>query len=753
MADGIVQVPPDSTGKKVDAASLDVGANTVMRQRIVIGDNSATAQFATVTGGALTVTGNINVSAMPAVVLAAGAANIGTLNGISATVTVVVGTPFTVNNISAAVVLAAGTANIGAVSNAAGTALMGAVSLAAGTANIGFINNISAPVVLAAGAANIGYINAISATVVVSGAVSLAAGTNVIGDINNISRTVQVAIGTPFILQGISTTVNTVAVISAFLDGSGQSRNLVDSANLALRVNIVAGAGAGANPVSIAAGTSNIGFINNISATVVVAGTVSLGAGSALIGAVSLAAGTANIGFINNISASVQVATGATADFNTLASADQVQTLPIFGIALPASGGAVAGGTPTNPLSVKVEAISGTASVVLAAGAANIGTINNISAAVSVTLPANIGTVNNISAAVVLAAGSNNIGTINNISAAVSVTLPANIGVVNNISAAVVLAAGTNLIGAVSNAAGTALMGAVSLAAGTANIGFLNNISATVIIAGEIANGASLSTTNKPVLIGGNDSAGGAGGIMRTLLLDTSGRLILGASTNNIGAVSNAAGTALMGAVSLAAGTANIGFINNISATLSTVLAAGTANIGTINNISAAVVLAAGTANIGAVSVAAGTALMGAVSLAAGTANIGFINNISATVNVVLANTPILGVPSASHGPVTITVSTSAAVVLIAAPQLTGATPTIYITQLVITNAGTVSTLARLGTSASPSCVLAFVASAGGGAVINFDPPWKFSASATAIASVKPNSTGNVYIMANFFVQ
>lgn len=36
MADGIVQVAPDSTGKIIDTSELTVGANTVERQRIVI---------------------------------------------------------------------------------------------------------------------------------------------------------------------------------------------------------------------------------------------------------------------------------------------------------------------------------------------------------------------------------------------------------------------------------------------------------------------------------------------------------------------------------------------------------------------------------------------------------------------------------------------------------------------------------------------------------------------------------------------
>lgn len=46
MADGIVQVAPDSTGKKIDSSELTVGANTVERQRIVIADDSTAASLA-----------------------------------------------------------------------------------------------------------------------------------------------------------------------------------------------------------------------------------------------------------------------------------------------------------------------------------------------------------------------------------------------------------------------------------------------------------------------------------------------------------------------------------------------------------------------------------------------------------------------------------------------------------------------------------------------------------------------------------
>lgn len=307
MADSSIRVPPDSTGSRVDCASLDVSTVAVMRQRIVIGDNSAVAEFAVVSAGSL----QVSFPSPPTIQAISAAVTVTGGVAISGTAQVAIGTPFTVNNISA--------------------------------------------------------------TVTVAGVVGLTAGTAVIGDLNAISRTVQVAVGTPFT--------------------------------------------------------------------------------------------------VNNISASVVVATGATADFNTLASADQVQTLPIFGIALPAAGGAVAWDSRVT--------LSGTGSVILAAGAANIGIVNNISATVNVVVGAgtsNIGFINNISATVTVAgvvgltAGTAVIGDINAISRTVQVAI-ATPFTVNNISATVVVAGAVTI----------SLTPSVVLAAGVANIGIVNNISATVV--------------------------------------------------------------------------------------------------------------------------------------------------------------------------------------------------------------------------------------------------------------------------------
>lgn len=234
--DGSVIVPPDSTGKRIDCASLSAGGATVYRQRVVISDGTRSANFAvcsagslqttvqntvtvqgqiSVTGsvavsntvtvqgqvsvtGSVAISNNINISAMPNVVLAAGANNIGTINNISANVTVV---------------------------NAAGTANIGAVSIAAGTAKVGFIGKISAAVALAAGAANIGTINNISAAVV------LAAGTNNIGTINNISAAVTLANGA---------TVNISTMPAVALAAGAANIGTIQAISATVNVNLAA---------------------------------------------------------------------------------------------------------------------------------------------------------------------------------------------------------------------------------------------------------------------------------------------------------------------------------------------------------------------------------------------------------------------------------------------------------------------------------------------------------------------------------
>jgi hypothetical protein len=324
-----------------------------------------------------------------------------------------------------------------------------------------------------------------------------------------------------------------------------------------------------------------------------------------------------------------------------------------------------------------INAISRTAcvtgSIALIAGTANIGSINNISA--TVTVQGNIGISSmpnvNISTmpAVVLAAGAANIGFINGISATVNVAGTFTIGTINNISATVIaqITSSVNL--------NISAMPAVALAAGAANIGTINGISATVLAA-------------------------------VTGTVNISGSVL----------------AAVTGSVTINAGSNNIGTINNISAAI--VLAAGSANIGTINGISAAVVLAAGAANIG------------------------FINKISAGVRTYQGS---LAVPSASHGPKVVTLSTSAAVALVAAP---GAALSIYIDNIVVTNgSGTLTRVDIYDASNTAACIVCgFAAASGGGFSTNLNPPAKVSANTALNVRVKPN-VADVIVTINFHVE
>lgn len=506
MADGTIQVPPDSTGSKVDGASLPVGGNTVIRQRMVIGDNSATAQFATVTGGALLVVhnGSVNISAMPTVTVTGGVA------------------------ISGTVVLAAGTANIGSINNISATL---STVLAAGTANIGTINNISAAVVLAAGANNIGTINNISAAVVVT----LPAN---IGIVNSISAPVVLAAGAANIgsINGISATVNTSSVVTGFSDPSGTTRNVVDSANLALRVNVVAGSAGGPSMVdntTFSTGASNLapaGFIFfSASATVVTDG---------------------------------RLAAGRITDSR----AQHVNLRNNAGTEI---------GTATTPLSVKVENTSATAAVVIAAGAANIGFLNHISATVNCVVT-----------------------------------------------------------------------------------GFRDNSGNTIQIV---------------------DSANIA---LRVAGYGTLGSLPIG------------------------------GFIDGS---------------GTNRNVVDSVNLA--------LRVTVTTPLN--------------INAISQTVTVTTALPWVIAQPSASHGPITVVASTSAQATLIAAP---GAGLHIYVTELVLTNAGSALTGAQVGPTGSAGQVTMVVGATGGNARMSFDPPWKLQSNTAAVCKLDPSPGGNFYFVVNFFV-
>lgn len=123
--------------------------------------------------------------------------------------------------------------------------------------------------------------------------------------------------------------------------------------------------------------------------------------------------------------------------------------------------------------------------------------------------------------------------------------------------------------------------------------------------------------------------------------------------------------------------------------------------------------------------------------------------NISATANVSIRSIYVTGaVPSASRGPRSVLVSTSANATLIAAP---GAGFAIYVTQVNCTNASGVNTRARLGTSASIGQVTMMMAQSGGGFVAQYIPVWKLSTNEALVGSVKPNASEGIFNI-HFFV-
>ncbi len=292
MSDSFIQVPIDSLGKQVDTAQLPVGGQTVQRQRIVIGDNSATAQFATVTAGALLVTGTVS--------LGASTANIGTIN-----------------NISAAVVLAAGAANVGTINNISATVVTGLSYVIEKTSNsqvqVGDSANAAIRVNIVAGAAAGGTAQTDRAAFTEATTALTPAG-GVFSDVR--SAVAEDAVAALRITNQAGLHVNLRNAAGAEYTAANPLSVKVENQSATLNVQLVAGT-ALVGAVSLAAGTANIGFINGISAPVV------LGAETALIGAISIAAGTSNIGFINGISATVTIAgrisLGAgTANFGTL---------------------------------------------------------------------------------------------------------------------------------------------------------------------------------------------------------------------------------------------------------------------------------------------------------------------------------------------------------------------------------------------------------------------------------------------------
>jgi hypothetical protein len=176
---------------------------------------------------------------------------------------------------------------------------------------------------------------------------------------------------------------------------------------------------------ALPAGTNNIGDVDVLTLPALVAGTANIGdvdiasiaAGDNNIGNVdivtlpALVAGTANIGDVDVVSLPAATNAGATAktlDYDTGAGTDTVTS---FGVLLPKSGGAVAGGTSTDPIrtdptGTTTQPVSGTVTANLAAGTNNIGDVDVLS----------------------IAAGDNNIGNVDIVTLPALVAGTANIG-------------------------------------------------------------------------------------------------------------------------------------------------------------------------------------------------------------------------------------------------------------------------------------------------------------------------------------
>lgn len=201
MAAGYVQVPPDSSGQRIDMISLSVGGIDVVRQTFALANDAAGQTIAQVQAT------SASANAIGLVV-----------RPCTATVALVTGSTIGISSISGLPAVAI-----------SGTALVaGVVSLAAGTAVIGDLNAISRTVQVAI--ATPFTLQGISTTVQVAIATPYI--------LQGISTTVQVAIATPFTIQGISTTVSTVTNITAISAGVSIAINAI-SAGVTIGINSI----------------------------------------------------------------------------------------------------------------------------------------------------------------------------------------------------------------------------------------------------------------------------------------------------------------------------------------------------------------------------------------------------------------------------------------------------------------------------------------------------------------------------------
>lgn len=282
---------------------------------------------------------------------------------------------------------------------------------------------------------------------------------------------------------------------------------------------------------SLPAGTNNIGDVDVLTLP-------------------ALPAGTNNIGDVDVLTLPATTNAGATAKTSDYDSGAGTDTVTMFGLALPASGGAVQGGTATNPVrtdptGTTTQPVSGTVTANLAAGTNNIGDVDILT----------------------IAAGDNNIGNVD------IVTVPAPLSTTGGgtEAAALRVTIATDSTGVVSiddNGGSITVDGSVSITGAVD----------TELTTADLDTGAGTDTRAVVGLVG---SASGGGQLIPGSATDG---LLVNLGTNNDVTVT---GTVT---ANLAAGTNNIGDIDVLS------IAAGDNNIGNVDIVTMPnVTLAAGT--------------------------------------------------------------------------------------------------------------------------------------------------------------
>lgn len=389
---GSVTVPPDSTGKIIDCTSLSVGGVVAMRQRVIIADPTSSAGFASVTSGRL----NVNVGGL-----------------VSLTGTVVV----------------AGTVSL-ADGAAVNISTMPAVSIAAGTNQIGYLQKISAAVVIAS-LNGLGKIDGISAAVVLAAGAAHVGEVSVVGAVT-VSNSVNVN-------GGVAISGTASVVVGGFLDPSGQQRNVVDSANTALRVNVVAGgAGGGAVFGQVANGAS----LSTTNLPVLMGGTDSAGGGVAR----TILTDTTGRLIVGSVGGTVVVAGNVSATIIGTPTIQGNVSATIIG-SVNVNGGVAISGTAVTVCSGFFEVSAGSTTTVRVGDSANNALRVNLvaqSANVAISGTVAISSLPNVSATIIgtatiqgnvsatvigsLPAGTNNIGAVN----AYKVKLSASAAVADN---------------------------------------------------------------------------------------------------------------------------------------------------------------------------------------------------------------------------------------------------------------------------------------------------------------------------------